>query len=166
MAFIWIYAIAMTPLTVIYGENTLDSVLDYQTDGALMKNLGYSYFGVMLFIQILSVYKIYRSYKDNKECVDEEVSEHERKNLIKLGFAEIILLVVCSVAVAGRNQKDWLWLIYFSKIFQYGFPCVLLLIYSYDEDDFKTLKSWVLCKKAEKKEAKNEFNLLLDQGNL
>ena len=166
MAFIWIYAIVMTPLTVIYGENVLDSVLDYQTDGAVMKYLGYGYFGIMLIIQILSVYKIYKSYKENKECVDEEVSEYERRNLIKLGVAEIILLVVCSAAVAGRNKKDWLWLIYLSKIFQYGFPCVLLLIYSYDEDDFNTMKSWVFCKNEVKdEELKNEFIRLTDQNN-
>ena len=165
MAFIWIFAIVMTPLTVIYGENTLDSVLDYETDGNVIKNLGYGYFGIMIVIQIVSVYKIYKSYKENRECLDDEVNEYERRKLVKLGVAEIILLVVCTAAVAGRNKKDWLWLIYVSKIFQYGFPCVLLLIYSYDEDDFNTMKSLLLCKKEVKDdELKDELIRLTEQN--
>ena len=119
----------------------------------------------MLVIQIFSVYKIYKSYKENRECLDDEVNEYERRKLVKLGVAEIILLVVCTAAVAGRNKKDWLWLIYCSKIFQYGFPCVLLLIYSYDEDDFNTMKSLLLCKKEVKDdEHKDELIRLTDQN--
>ena len=94
-----------------------------------------------------------------------EINEYERIKLGKLGVGEIILLVVCTAAVAGRNKKDWLWLIYCSKIFQYGFPCVLLLIYSYDEDDFNTMKSLLLCKKEVKDdELKDELIRLTEQN--
>ena len=90
--------------------------------------------------------------KSNEE---EEVTKSDQKKLIQLGVAQIMIIVVCTIAIVGETKYTELApLIYASKILQYIAQSVVIVLYSYDGEDIETIKKWLgLYKEKERQES-------------
>ena len=96
-----------------------------------------------------------------KDEANEEPTLMEKMKLLQLGVAQIFIFLICMGAIIVETWFKNIILIYINKISEYGFQSVLIILYSYDKEDIKTLKKWFCCTKEE--ESHLEEKALEDQ---
>ena len=154
---LWIYCIVITVVLVLFGNLTLSNTKDYIDNNSFISIANLLIFGLLLALQIFCLYKIYKQYKELSKEDKEEREGQDKKRIISLGLAEIILMITASVSLSTFYYTSMKIILYLSKILQALSPLVYLFIYGYDTEELMVVKNKILCCDSNKqKEEKNK----------